>query len=97
MAGDESSRPELLAVCAEELAALVEHGLLDHVVRPSQDRRWDRQAEGLGGFEVDDELESCGLLDGQVGRLCALEDVLMPCRGPLVTVASNSLTLIGLP
>jgi hypothetical protein len=65
MAGDESSRPELLAVCAEELAALVEHGLLDHVVRPSQDRRWDRQAEGLGGFEVDDELESCGLLAGR--------------------------------
>src|SRR5207245_580266 len=35
----------------------------------------DRQAEGLRGLEVDDELELRGLLDGQVGRLRALEDL----------------------
>jgi hypothetical protein len=30
---------------------------LDHLVRPQQHRRRDRQAERLGGLEVDDELE----------------------------------------
>jgi len=30
------------------------HSLLDHLIRPLQERRRDRQAEGLGGLEVDD-------------------------------------------
>ena len=37
---------------------------LDHLIRPLQERRRDRQAEGLGGLEVDDQLELGGLLDG---------------------------------
>ena len=36
----------------------------DHLIRPLEKRRWDRQAERLGGLEVDDELELRGLLDG---------------------------------
>ena len=40
--------------------------LLDHLIRPLQERRWDRQAEGLGGLEVDDQLERGGLLDGKI-------------------------------
>jgi hypothetical protein len=56
---------------AEELAALVEHALLDDLVRPQQERLRDRQAERLGGLEVDDQLELRGLLDGEVGGLCA--------------------------
>src|SRR5713101_555337 len=31
--------------------------LLDHLVGPLQERRRDRQAEGLRGLEVDDQLE----------------------------------------
>ena len=31
--------------------------LLNHLIRPLQERRRDRQAEGLGGLEVDDEFE----------------------------------------
>jgi hypothetical protein len=31
--------------------------LLDHLIRPQQERRRDRQAEHLGGLEVDDQLE----------------------------------------
>jgi hypothetical protein len=31
--------------------------LFDHLIRPLQQRRRDRQAEGLGGLEVDDEFE----------------------------------------
>jgi len=37
-------------------------GLLNHLIRPLQERRRDRQAEGLGGLEVDNELELLGLL-----------------------------------
>jgi hypothetical protein len=38
----------------EETAALVEHGLLDHLIRPLQQRLRNRQAERLRGLEVDD-------------------------------------------
>ena len=38
--------------------------LFDHLIRPQQQRLRDREAEGLGGFEIDDQLELCGLFDG---------------------------------
>ena len=38
--------------------------LLDHLIRPRQQRRRDREAEGLGGLEVDHEVELGRLLDG---------------------------------
>src|SRR5688572_9761997 len=47
---------------------------LDHLVRPQQQRRRDRQIEGLGGLEIDDQLELGGLLDGQVSGSGAPED-----------------------
>ena len=37
--------------------------LLDHLIRPLQERRRDRQAEGLGGLEVDDKLHLDGPID----------------------------------
>ena len=49
--------------CPEELAPLVEHVLLDHLVRPLEQRLRDRQAEGLRGLQVYDQLERSGLLD----------------------------------
>jgi len=36
----------------------------------------DRQAKRLGGLEVDDELEVGGLLDRQVSRLGALQNLI---------------------
>jgi len=33
------------------------HSLLDHLIRPLQERPRDREAEGLGGFEVDRQFE----------------------------------------
>jgi hypothetical protein len=39
--------------------------LLDHLIRPLQERRRDRQAEGLGGLEVDEQFEFAGLFDGR--------------------------------
>ena len=62
------------------------HRLLDHLIRPLQQRRRDRQAEGLGGLEVDHQLELRGLLDGKVARLGSLED--------LVHVGSGAAKLI---
>src|SRR5262249_19132985 len=47
----------------------------DDLIRPQQQRRRDREAEGFGGLDVDDEFELGGLLYGQVGGLRALEDL----------------------
>ena len=48
---------------------------MDHLVRPRQHRRRDRQPEGLGGLEVDDQLELGRLLDGQIPGLRTLENL----------------------
>ena len=61
--------------CTEEPAALVEHALLDHVVCPPQNRLRNRQPDGLGGLEVDHQLKLRRLLDGKVGGLGALENL----------------------
>src|SRR5216683_5328696 len=49
--------------------------LLNQLIRPYQERLGDGQAEGLGGLEVDHQLELRRLLDGKVAGLCALEDL----------------------
>src|SRR5262245_62853812 len=38
--------------------------LFDEVICPPEHRRWNGQAKRFRGLEVDDDLESCGLLDG---------------------------------
>jgi hypothetical protein len=38
--------------------------LVDHLVRPLQERRRDREAEGLGGLEADDQLKAFRPLHG---------------------------------
>jgi hypothetical protein len=47
---------------------------LDDLIRPRQQRRRDREAEGFGGLEVDDQLKLRGLLDWQIAWLCTPED-----------------------
>ena len=47
---------------------------LNYLIRPQQQRRRNRQAECLGGLEVDDEFEFRRLLDGQITRFGALQD-----------------------
>src|SRR6202045_4695683 len=59
---------------------------LDHLIRPLQERRRDRQAEGPGGLEVDDQLKLLGLLDREVGGLGAFEDLIDVDGGTLIHV-----------
>src|SRR4030095_15437934 len=55
---------------------------LDHLIRPQQERRRDRETESPGGLEVDDELELRGLLNGQLPGFGALEDLVDEAGGP---------------
>src|SRR5438132_7531741 len=47
---------------------------LDYLVRPQQQRLRNRQPEGLGGLEIDDQLELRGLLHRKIRRFRAPED-----------------------
>src|SRR5437660_11326244 len=49
--------------------------LLDYLVRAQQDRLRNREPERLRGFEVDHQLESRWLFNGQVGWFGALENL----------------------
>src|SRR5438309_8920358 len=49
--------------------------LVDNVVGAGEDRWRDRQPQRLGGLEIDDQLEPSQLLDWQIGRLGAVEDL----------------------
>ena len=59
----------------EELAALVEHELFDYLIGPQQQCLRDCESERFGGLEVDHQLEFRGLLNGEIGGLGALEDL----------------------
>src|SRR6516164_7059651 len=48
--------------------------LLDHFVGGGQQCFWDGEAEGVGGLEVDDQLNFCELLYWEVGRLVAFQN-----------------------
>ena len=43
--------------------------LFDHLIRPRQHVRWNRQADLLGRFQIDDELELRRLLHREIGGL----------------------------
>src|SRR5262249_57985066 len=47
----------------------------DYLIGLEEERRGDGQAQFLRGLQVDDQLELHGPLDGQVGRLGAVEDL----------------------
>src|SRR5207244_170085 len=62
----------------------------DHLVSAQQKRLRNREAEGLGGLEVDGKFELRGLLDGQIARLGALENLVYVNRGAPSQVANGS-------
>src|SRR5437773_2482398 len=51
------------------------HDLLDDLIRPQQQGPGDGKAERVRSLEVDHQLELRGLLDGQIPRLGALQDL----------------------
>src|SRR6267142_1647930 len=53
---------------------------LDHSIGPQQHRRRDGKAERLRGLQVEDQLERRGLLDGEIRRLGAVEDLVHQTR-----------------
>ena len=67
----------LTALFQHSMTPLLHHSMFsfDHPVRPVQHRRRNRQADPLRRLEVDDELELHGLLNGQIGRLGAFQDL----------------------
>ena len=64
--------PPRLSALTEDAAKLrgvapTRMDLLDDLVRAEQKRPRERQPQGLRRLEVHDQLEACGLLDGQIG------------------------------
>ena len=70
---------------------MVEHALLDHLVRPQQNRLRDREAERLRGLEVEDKLEFRGLLDWQIGGPSSAEDLYQVCYCSAMAVALRAI------
>src|SRR5262245_41047742 len=67
--------------------------LLDYLVRSQQQCLWDREAEGLRGLEIDDQLELRGLLDRKIARLCTIENLVYGIRG--AAVIRQSIRAVG--
>src|SRR5262245_6670320 len=70
MAGGESNRRRLMVGAVHVDRAR----LFDDVVSPPQHRLRDRQAEGLRGFEIDDQVKLAWLLNWQIRRLRASQN-----------------------
>ena len=63
-------------------------GSLGHLIGSQEQRLWNRQPEGLGGLEVDDQLELRWPFHGQIGWFGTLEDsVHVLGRSPVKIVA----------
>ena len=62
--------------------------LLDHFVRASDQRVGDVDAERFRCFEINNQLDLGDLLDGQIGRLLALEDAARVDAGLFVRLSN---------
>src|SRR6476660_5920326 len=63
-----------IQMCQKATFALQQIFLFDHLVGAGEERRWHSNAKRLGGFHIDDQLETSWLLDRQIGGLGAFED-----------------------
>src|SRR5581483_8106117 len=58
-----------------DLSSLRPADSLYDLVSAAQNRLWKCKAEGPGGLQIDDQLEPGRLLNGQIGRADALQDL----------------------
>src|SRR5262245_49241504 len=65
---------DLSALCQMATFALQQIFLFDHLVGAGEERRWHSNAKRLGGFHINDQLETSRLLDRQIGGPGAFED-----------------------
>src|SRR5215510_9822284 len=61
----------------------------EHLVGQDEERRGERQAEHLPGFEIEDQLEPRGLLDGQIRRAGPAEELVDVRRRPAPQVGQT--------
>src|SRR5260370_28998239 len=78
------TNPELTAdrSAASELSG----ASFNHLIGDHRERARDREAEGFGGPDVYDELESRGFLDRKISRLYAFQDLIHIRGGPPVHI-----------
>src|SRR5262245_28749179 len=60
---------------------------LDHPIGTDEEGWQDLDAEGLGHFQIDDQLEYRRLLDREVGGFCAFQNLVHP---PLISETASS-------
>jgi len=69
---------------SEDKPAAVNTGLLDDLIGAGEQGLRDREPECLCGVQVDNQLEFRRLLDCQIGRLRALQDLIHENGGPVI-------------
>src|SRR5262245_51444164 len=85
--GDRQERSVPISVASRCSKVRVQKlNLLDHVGGLNEEMRRHVKAECLGGLEIDDEVKLCWLLDWQITRLRALEDLVYICGGAPIHV-----------
>jgi hypothetical protein len=62
----------------------IQNRLFDYLIRSPQQRLWNVYPDLLGRFEINDQVKLLGLLDWQIGRLGALQDLVHESCGPAV-------------
>src|SRR5215469_16835659 len=85
------------ALCQKRtFCATVKTSLFNHLVSDAKQSRREAEAECLGGFEVDYQLEFGWLLDRQIGWLGAFENAIdVPCRvaeffGAIISIGNQA-------
>src|SRR5262249_50110247 len=66
-------RLDLSALCQADSSTAAKISSFDNIISARKQCRRQFETERLGGLEVDEQLNFCGLLDGQIGQVLALE------------------------
>src|SRR5262245_65611176 len=74
---------------SQKATSLVEHRLLDDLVRSGQDRLRDREPQRLRGLEIDDQLELRGLLHREIGGLGSFQNLVHEGGGAAGHLGNN--------